>query len=224
MNKRSLYAEARKCLKSVESELWRAAEIMADLQEAGDSLREIGAELGCSQETVRRYVEVWNRRVLSPRGDRPEFSKAMAAVRDRPPGRREVPQTPDRRAALAADLLKDKAVYDTPTVQKVVDRHVDRRLRQAAAEWNREKGIPTRTETAHNRRRQSVVFNRSFWNDVLWAMEKATRLLNEAGGELGRTGMPQDKSGAIIKAARALSKAADRFADRAATKAVGRAS
>lgn len=215
---KTLYDKARRGLAEGDAGYWKAAEAMAALYEEGETQTAIAGELGCSQRTVSNYVRVWASTGVLKR--RPSFAEAMATIRN-DGDTRQVPKTPERRAELAAELLKDKTVYEQPVVRKAVDRHTERELRQAAAAARRDAGVPSRTEQTRNRRRLSPVVNRIFWRDLLWAIDKAARLLNESGGELERTGLPEGQSGDIIKAARSLSKAADRFAVAAAKHAIG---
>lgn len=222
----TLYDQARKGLAQGSTGNWAAAEAMAKLAEQGQSQRVIAAELKCSQETVRTYIRIWNDHARSQ--VKPTFSEALGQVRDysaewaaRKAKAQAVPTAPEERAALAAELLKDKDVYEAPAVKQAVDRQVDRQLKQAVAEWNRETGKPTRTEETHDRRRRSVLVNRVFWRDFLYDLQKLNRLLNEATAELDRTGLPDGQAGDIIKAARNVRKAADQFTAAASEHAIG---
>lgn len=217
----SLYDQARRGLAEGDAGYWKAAEAMAALQDQGEPQRAIAAELGCSKSLVGYYLQVWA--VHRGGQPRPAFSEAMAAIRDRSGDERTIPKTPERRAELAAELLKDKAIFEQPVVRKEVRRHVDREIRQAAREWNQDHDIPTRTEEARDKRRLYPVMNRVFWRDLLWALEKAAKLLNDAAGELERTGLPEEHAGAVIKAARSVGAAADRFGKTATARAVGSA-
>ena len=214
---KSLYEQARHGLAVGDAGNWIAAEAMSALADEGETQTSIAAELGCSQTTVSIYVRAW----VYYRGnkERPSFTEASATFRSQQ--QPHIPKTPEKRALLAAELLKDKQVYEQPEVRKAVDRHVDRELRQAAAAANRDSGAPTRTEQTRDRRRLSVMVNRTFWRDLLWAIDKASGLLNEAAGELERTGLPEGQSGEIIRAARNLSKAAERFGEAAGEHAIG---
>lgn len=205
----NLYARARRALATGEAAQWEAAEAMAELEKLGESQRRIAEKLGCSTMTVSRYLGVI--RVSSGYKNRPTFSEAMAKIRPEGSGQVTIPKAPEARAELVAELLKDKAVADAPVVRKVEDRHADRRLRAETAAWNREHDNPTRTETDRDRRLRSVVVHRDFWTDLLIAMQVATRRLTDATGEVQRSGMPKGQSGEIIRAARNLTKAADRF-------------
>jgi predicted transcriptional regulator len=218
-----LYDKARAGLAQGDAGNWGAAEAMAQLAEAGESQVKIAAALKVSRGTVQNYLKVWGCYVRST--PRPSFSEALGQIRDYSKeweDRKDpIPKTQERRAELAVELIKDKAIFEEPAVRKEVRRHVDREIRQAAKEWNREHGIPTRTEKTRDGRRLSPVINRIFWRDLLWALEKAAKLLGEAVGELERTGLPEEHAGAVIKAARSLSGAADRFSAAATDRAVG---
>lgn len=216
---KTLYDKARRGLAEGDAGYWKAAEAMAALADDGETQRAIGRELDCSESTVRNYLKVWG--AYCSTHPRPSFSEAMIAVRGAQQ-QPHIPRTPERRAALAAELLKDKTVYEQPVVRKAVDRHVDRELRQAAAAFNREHKIPTRTERNREQRRLSVVVNRMFWRDLLFELGKLNRMLGEANGEFERTGLPEGQAGDIIRAVRNLSKAADRFATTATARAVGK--
>ena len=136
--------------------------------------------------------------------------------------RRPDPQGARRQGGgLAAELIKDRAVFEQPVVRQEFRRQVDREYRQKAAEWNRENGIPTRTTDKRDKRRMSGAVNRMFWVDVLMKMRDTTKLLSEAAGELERTGLPNEHSGDIVKAAISLQSAVERLRKTATARAVG---
>lgn len=60
--------------------MWKVAECIAELVELGDTQREIAAELGCSKDTVRRCLAVWNL-VSDGAKERPPFSELAAGLR-----------------------------------------------------------------------------------------------------------------------------------------------
>jgi hypothetical protein len=130
-------------------------------------------------------------------------------------------KTPEKRAELAADLLKDKAVADSPVVKKAVDRAVDRRIKQRAKEWNKEQGIPTRTQQNRDSRRQSVAVNKSFWRDYRYELQRFVRLTSEARTELERTGLPSVHAGDILKDAQRAERQITDFRKIATARAVG---
>lgn len=214
----ALYEKARRGLTEGDAGYWKAAEAMAQLVDNGQTLRAIAAELGCSHMQVSFYTKVWS--VNRGLRHKPPFSEAMALIRgDRNEGTR-IPKAPEKRAELAAELLKDKKVYEQPVVRKQVDRHVDRELRQAVAAANRAANVPTRTQQERGRR-QTETMNRTFWRDLLYAIERADRAGAEAVGELARTGLPAAQSGEIIKAARHLSKTMERLDAAVQKRAIG---
>ena len=220
----ALYDQAQRGLAEGDAGYWKAAEAMAQLAEAGQSYRQIAEKLKLSKSTVERYLQVWN--AVPVRGQpQLSFTEALGQIRDYGKeweNRKDpIPKAPEKRAELAAELIKDKAVYEQPVVREQVKRHSERQLRQAAAEWNRDHGIPTRTEAARDKRRISVVVNRIFWRDLLWALQGAAKLLGEAIGELERTGLPAEHAGAVIKAAKSIEGAAERFRKMATARAVG---
>jgi hypothetical protein len=169
---------------------------------------------------VNRYIAVF----LDSGGikKRPPFTEVMADVRPGNLGSR-VPKSPEKRAELAADLLKDKRVADAPVVRKQAQRNAERRERAAVAAFNREVGIPTRTAAGREKRRLSMVESKFHWLLVASAVKDATRKLAEATGEVERTGLPVSGSGEIIRETRALIRAAQRFEQAAAEAGVGKA-
>jgi hypothetical protein len=216
-----LYTTARRALERGDAAAWEAAEAMAELVDRGETQRQIAAQLGCSDTTVARYVAVFRASVGSKK--KPTFTEAMAMVRPDNAEQVRVPKTPERRAELVAELLKDKEVADAPAVRKVQERHADRRIRAEAAAFNREHDIPTRTERDHDDRRQSVVSNSLFWTRWLAEVQRATRLISDGIGEIERTGLPRQGSGEAIRAARTLGRAVQRFEDTATSAGIGQA-
>jgi predicted transcriptional regulator len=216
-----LYAKARRALERGDAASWEAAEAMAELADIGETQRAISDELGCSQSTVRRYLAIW--RESSGLKKKPSFAEAMAELRPDNLGRTVVPKTPERRAELVAELLKDKTVADAPAVRQVQERHADRRLKAEAATFNREHGMPTRTETDRDNRRLSVVQNDALWVRLLSDITATSRTLSEATGEVERTGLPRSGSGEIIRKARALARAVERFEQAATSAGIGQA-
>jgi hypothetical protein len=214
-----LYARARILLKRSEADRWELAECMTQLYELGESQRAIAEQLGCAYATVNTYLRLFNDHAGSKK--RPSFGEALGQVRDYAAER--IPKTPEARAALVANLLKDKAVADAPVVRKVEERHADRRLRAEVNAFHRENSIPTRTQDQRDDRRVSSVSNSSFWFKMLSDMKVATRSLNEATSELDRTGLPRSGSGEVIKANRALLRAAERFEEAASRAGIGTA-
>lgn len=215
-----LYTTARRAFARGEAASWEAAEAMAELVERGETQQQIAKRLGCHQSTVARYVAVV--RYANGITNRPTFTEAMAQVRDTSQ-QVYLPKAPERRAELVAKLLKDKAVADAPAVRKVEQAHADRRLRAETAAFNRNHGIPTRNAHERETRRLSVVTNDAFWVRTMAAVQQATRALNEAVSELDRTGLPSAGSGQLVRATRALSRAAERFEQSCTTAGVGRA-
>jgi hypothetical protein len=218
MSRRDLIARGRRALQRGDAAAWEAAEVMAELYDLGDTQRVIAEELGCSPMTVSNYVAVWHEHDVYKK--KPSFSDALKAVRG---GWGNEPKTADGRAQLAAKLLKDKAVADAPVVRKVEERHAERRHRADMAEWNRERGVPTRTNAERDKRRLSVVMNDSFWFRTLTSVKQAKKALTDAIGELDRTGIPQARSGELIRDVRALARAAERFEEAANSTGVGKA-
>jgi len=225
MSARDAVAKVKRALRTGDAASWEAAEGMAELRDDyGWTQREIADDTGVAHQTVSRYLACWEQKVGSP-GRQLAFSEAMEKVRGRADGadRREIPKTPEKKAALVADLLKDKKVADAPVVRKVQERHADRRLREAVKQSNRDAGIPTRTDSDRDARRSSTVVNHSYWFKLLTDINITTRGLNDATGELDRTGLPKKGSGEIIKAARTLARAAERFAEAARAAGIGEA-
>ena len=220
MNRTQLYAKARRALADGDAASWAAADAMRELYDMGETQTAIAAQLGCSQSVVSEYIRTATSYEVGKK-KRPPFTEAQRAIRGG--WGNDVPKSPEKRAALAAELLKDKHVSDNPIVRKVEDRNENRRLKQEAAEWNREHGIRTRTQRKHDLRAEYVTINRSFWRGLLADARNLTRVLNDGVGELERTGMPNGEAGEIIKAARTLAKAADRFAETAAGHGIGKA-
>lgn len=221
--KTDLYVRARRALRTGEAAQWEAAECMAELYELGDTQREIAAQVGCSYRTVSRYLAVWENSGSDGPKQRPSFAEAMAEVRTDAGKPRAVPQTPEKKAELVAKLLKDKAVADAPAVRKVQERHAERRVRAEAAAFNREHGVSTRTQTEREGRRLSVVQNDHAWVKWLADINAAIRSVSEATSEVERTGLPRSGSGEVIKRARALGRAVERFEDAATEAGIGRA-
>jgi len=216
-----LYTTARRAFERGDAASWEAAEAMAELANRGQTQRQIAERVGCSQPIVSWSIRaVVDNPVIN---NRPPFQEAVAAIRGERNHGTRVPKAPEKRAELAAELLKDKAVADAPQVRQVQERHADRRLRAEAAAANRAAGIPTRTEEAREDRRTSTLENKIFWRDVVAKMQNATRALNEAATELERSGLPRSGSGEIIRAARTLARAAERLAENAAEAGIGRA-
>jgi transposase len=217
-----LYNRAAAAFRRGEAAQWEAAEAMADLYAMGESQRQIAERLACGHKTVGRYVSVWQNHGPAGPSKRPSFSDALAEVRDYS-AERNVPRAPEKRAALVAELLKDKAVADDPQVRKVEERHVDRRLKAEMATFNREHQIPTRSQENRDNRRLFTSYNRNFWGELLIHTDSLIKRYGEAASELERTGLPRERSGEIIRKARALARAVERF-DQAATSAgVGKA-
>jgi len=215
-----LYATARRALERGDAASWEAAEAMAELVDRGETQRQIAAQLGCSHITVGRYVAIWRGSLGTKK--RPQFSEAMAEVRgDRT--NEAIPKTPERRAELVAELLKDKEVADAPAVRKVQERHADRRIRAEAAAFREEHDIPTRTETERDNRRQSPLSNDFFWHGLLGELQRLRTKMAEAAGEIDRTGLPRSGSGEIIRTARALRRDLEQFEQRAGEAGIGRA-
>lgn len=215
----ALYEKARRGLAEGDAGYWKAAEAMAELSDEGESQRAIGARLGCSKDTVRFYLAVWAG--YRGRHPRPAFAEAMAEVRG-PREHRPLPKAPERRAEIAAELIKDKVIYQTPAVQKAIDKQVNRELRQRATEFRKAAGQPSHTEQTQTRRRVSVLENRFYWRNLLSTIESMTRSLNEATAELERTGMPKAEGGDILRAARKLVRAAEKFTAATSSTAVGK--
>jgi transposase len=218
-----LYAKARKALATGEASQWEAAEAMTELSRLGQSQREIAEKLGCGHATVGRYLAVI--RGSGRAKNRGSFQEAYALANpSNAPGHHPaVPKAPEARAELVAELLKDKAIADAPEVRKVQERHTDRRMRQEMADWNRERGVATRTDTDRERRLQSVSTKSLFWSDILSNVNLATRKLAEATSEVERTGLADRRSGEIIRQVRALSRAADKFVEAATSAGIGQA-
>jgi hypothetical protein len=215
-----LYARAKKALGREDEARWEAAEAITQLYELGETQRQIADRLGCSSFTVNTYLAVF--RDCQDNKKRPSFTEAMAQVRG-PRQQVEIPKSPEKRAALVADLLKEKAVADAPAVRKVTEQHADRRIRADAAAFNKEHGVATRTEGDRDKRRLSVVNNSSFWFRILGDIQHATRTLGEATGEVERTGLPRSGSGEMVRATRALIRAAQRFEQAATDAGIGQA-
>jgi hypothetical protein len=224
-----LYDKASAALKRGDAAQWEAAEAMADLYALGESQRQIGERLERNQSTVSIYLKIWHKYDPARHDQKPppSFSEALGELRDYSAEwaqrKSSIPKTPEKRAELVADLLKDKAVADAPVVREVEERHAGRRLKAEAASFNREHGIPTRAQTERDDRRLSVLQGDTFWARVAQELTSATRAVNEATGEVERTGLPRSRSGDLIKQARALARAVERFEQAATAAGIGQA-
>ncbi len=222
MSARNAVAKVKRALKAGDAAQWEAAEGIAELaDDYGWTQQEIAEEVGCNRSTVSRHLQVW--RAASDIRPRPSFSDEMAKVRTDNANRTLVPSVPEARAKFVAELLKDKKVADAPVVQKVQEKHADRRHRERERAWNREQKIPTRTEESRERRLHSNVENQFYWRTMLVKVEDAIRAMNDASNELDRTGLPRAGSGEIIRKVRTLARAADRFTEAASTTGIGSA-
>jgi predicted transcriptional regulator len=218
-----LYARARRALATGESSLWEAAEAMAELAALGQSQRRIADQLGCSQKTVGRYLAVI--RESARLSIRPPFAEAYTLANpDNSTGAFvKVPKAPEKRAELVAELLKDKTVADAPIIREAQQRIARRQMKEEAATFNREHDIKTRTEKERARRLTSVEEKQFFWRILLGDINEAIRKLGEATSEVERTGLPRKDSGEIIRKARALARAAERFEQAATSAGIGQA-
>jgi hypothetical protein len=219
----NLYAQARRAWATGETALWEVAEAMAELTALGQSQRVIADKLGCSQMTVKRYLAVISESARFT--IRPPFAEAytLANPSNAPGHHPAIPKAPEKRAELVAELLKDKAVADTPVVREAQDRVANRQLKEKAAVFNREHDIPTRTTKERARRLTSLEEKQFFWRNVLGDINFAIGKLGEATSEVERTGLPRRDSGEIIRRARALARAAERFEQAATSAAIGEA-
>jgi hypothetical protein len=216
-----LYEKAFAAFKRGDAAQWEAADAMAELYALGEPQRAIAKKLGCGQATVTRYIATVRD---SPRiTNRPPFSEAYARANpsNAPGHHATVPKTPEAKAQLVADLLKDKAVADAPIVQQVQKANTTRQLRAEVADFNKAHGIPTRTTTDREERRTSTLSNDMFWHQLESDIGIATTRLNEAARQVEATGLPRSAGGGLIRKARALVKAAERFEEAATNAGVG---
>jgi hypothetical protein len=219
-----LYDKGRAALAKADASGWEAADAMAELQRLGQSQREIAQGMGCSQATVSRYLGAVSL-IQTESKIRPPFHEARLEAMGGAWGvQPRIPVAPEKRAALAADLLKDKAVADAPQVRKIQERHTDRRFKEQARVFNREHHIQTQAEKRNEIRRTSQTIIRNNWGSFGLNVRTMARGLGDFTGELERTGLPAEDSGEIIRAVRALGRACDRFVQAATEAAIGRSS
>jgi predicted transcriptional regulator len=222
----ALYAKARLAYErgnaaegEVDAARWELADIMFELyEEMGETQETIAEEIGCARATVSNYLAVSRRHQVTT--TRPPFSEAMKAIRGER-DQRVIPKAPERRAELAADLLKDKRVSDADVVRKVERKNADRRLRADMRALNRRDGIPTRTQETRDNTRSLSIAHKLYWQRWADEVARVTRIINDGAGEIERTGMGRG-SGAAIRAVRALRRACDRYEQVATAAGIGR--
>ena len=217
MNTEELYEKADLALKRGEVASWEAAEAMAALADQGETQRQIAKRLGRSVSTVNRYIQLF--RVSHGNTEKLSFTEAMAAVRT--DTTISVPRAPEQKAELAAKLLKDKEVADAPAVREIQQRHAERRRKEDLRAWDREHGIPTRTEREQEQRRLSVVANNSFWHTAIANMHATSHSLREATRQIDRTGLPNQLTGEMLKTGNAMVRDWERFKEKATHAGIG---
>jgi hypothetical protein len=225
MSRRDLYRDARQALAeadrndaAAEAARWRAAKAMSELYDMGDTMRDIGAELGVAHNTVSRYIRVWEDygtpQLPGPGGTKKvSFSNALLGVRG-PSGQGHTPITTAKRAEIAAELLGNVHVRQSKTVREVLRKH-------SAEDFTAE--VRATTAPKFHSGTPPQVTNATLYREVLYDMQFSDRKLKEAMREIRKTGLPNKHSGDLIRAARTLAATCEQFEALMTDRGVGRA-